>query len=155
MRLYLVRHGEAEPEHVNPERPLTQKGKEGVVQVAEFLRELGIRVPIIWHSVKKRAEETARIIAETASPNAELTRRKNLSPNDPVNGIREEIERQRLDLMIVGHLPFLPALAVDLLGVEAPAELLRLPEAGVVCLQRSGSKWQMVWMTSPERLQNR
>ena len=66
MKLYLVQHGEAEPKEANPERPLTEKGLSDVKKAASLLANSVLKVDMILHSGKKRAEQTARTIADTA-----------------------------------------------------------------------------------------
>lgn len=110
MKLYLVQHGEATTNEVNPSRPLTEKGKQDVSNTAKFLKSAGIKVDIIWHSTKTRAMETAHIMTKELLPKEGTQQRDGLAPNDLVNKWAEEIVSQNKDLMIVGHLPFLQRL---------------------------------------------
>ena len=59
MKLYLVQHGEACAEDVDPERPLTAQGRADVERLAAFLQQAGIQVGRVIHSGKLRAEQTA------------------------------------------------------------------------------------------------
>ena len=54
-RFYLVRHGEAKAEDVDPAQSLTDQGHEMVKRVAVWAVEAGVQVDQIWHSGKKRA----------------------------------------------------------------------------------------------------
>ena len=101
MRVYLVQHGEANPEEVDPERRLTKKGAEEVRKVARFLGSLNLALDALWHSGKTRAEETAGILASALS--AEACRRDGLAPKDPVAPVQQAIIEAGGDLMIVGH----------------------------------------------------
>ena len=57
MHIYLVQHGEAKPEEIDPERRLTENGTRAVQKVADFLRKSsGLEVDTIWHSGKPRAQ---------------------------------------------------------------------------------------------------
>ena len=82
MRVYLVRHGDAEKKAVHPERPLTAKGRSDVEKVAKFagprIRDLGA----IWHSTKTRARESAEILAKHVRSRDGLIERRDLSPGD-------------------------------------------------------------------------
>ena len=52
MVLYLVQHGEAEREEINPARPLTGKGRDDVRKVALFAAGAEVRVErILWRSM--------------------------------------------------------------------------------------------------------
>src|SRR5207247_11105959 len=63
MRVYLVQHGKAKPAEEDPSRGLTGEGYAEVKQIADFLAGLRITVSLIQHSGKKRAEETAHLLA--------------------------------------------------------------------------------------------
>jgi len=62
MKLYLVRHGDAVFDQVDSTRPLNEKGKADVLKVAMHLKEGVPHIESIFHSGKKRAEQTAEII---------------------------------------------------------------------------------------------
>ena len=106
MRLYLMQHGEATPEDVNPSRPLTPKGSQEIQKTASFLAQMNLGPISIRHSGKLRAQQTAEIIAAPLRPGCQVRQGENLSPNDPVRNLIEEIGKRKTDLMIVGHLPF-------------------------------------------------
>ncbi|HUX21602.1 MAG TPA: histidine phosphatase family protein, partial [Spirochaetia bacterium] len=61
--LYLIRHGEAKDSGEDPKRDLSAQGEHHAAQAGEFLARHGISIDTIWHSGKRRAEHTARIIA--------------------------------------------------------------------------------------------
>ena len=59
------------------------------------------------------------------------------------------MERLQSNLVIVGHLPQLGRLvSVLLLGSER--DLLDLPSAGLVCLERTADSWLINWFLAPE-----
>jgi phosphohistidine phosphatase len=68
MERYLVQHGEAKPETEDPERPLTEKGVEAVRRMATWAAQVGVRAVQIRHSGKRRAEQTATLLAERLDP---------------------------------------------------------------------------------------
>lgn len=150
MKLYIVRHGEAVSEHVNPQRPLSPAGREEVVQVAQFLKKANAHVDQIYHSPLKRAEETAQIIKEISHPSAKLMV-KAVSPNDNINPIIEELAKRKEDLMIVSHLPFLPKLISHLVVKDENLNVIGLGTSCVVAMYRDNNQlWQIVWLVSPE-----
>jgi phosphohistidine phosphatase len=151
MGLYLVQHGEAVPDTVDPNRPLTPKGKADVIKIAGFLKRK-INVDIIWHSTKLRARETAELFAEALIPEHGLAEKEGLAPNDPVNKIKEDILiRKHEHLMIVGHLPFLIKLASLLLAGSESANSVIFRNAGVVCLEQTDKRnWAVAWNVIPE-----
>ena len=115
MRLYLIRHGISLPEEKDPEKSLSQEGKEQTQKIAEFLKTKSVKVDAIWHSPKLRAIQTAQIISKSIFC-PEIQERDDLNPLDSVEKFPEEIQSLNKDFMIVGHLPFLQKLASLLLS---------------------------------------
>jgi phosphohistidine phosphatase len=153
VRLYLVRHGEAVPQNVHPERPLTAAGRASVARTAEFLDRAGLRVDSIVHSTKARARETAELLAERLGSGAPIQEHQGLAPLDPVEPIAAEAERWTSDRMLVGHLPFMERLTARLLTGDADREGFAFAAGSVACLQRRGAgEWILVWMIPPELL---
>ena len=150
MSLYLVQHGEATSEEVNPLRPLSEKGRSDGVKVAGFMKNAGVKAGEIWHSTKLRAKETAGILAETLVLKA--IEKEGLAPNDPPALWIEEINKARESIIIVGHLPFLQRFASLLLTGSESREVVRFRQGGVVCLEKTDSGWSIAWMVTPELL---
>ncbi|MCP4708620.1 MAG: phosphohistidine phosphatase SixA, partial [Planctomycetes bacterium] len=59
MRLYLVRHATAQPDHLDPRRPLSERGLQEAAKIAAFIRNKNIKIGALWHSTKLRAIQTA------------------------------------------------------------------------------------------------
>jgi phosphohistidine phosphatase len=154
MKLYLIQHGEATTEQIDPSRPLTAQGQSDVQKVASFLWEVTMGPFAILHSGKTRARQTAEIIAAQLSPICQLKEREGLAPNDPVGPLAKEISGMADDLMIVGHMPFLGKLASMLLVGSELKNLVAFRQGGVVCLQRNEDQtWQVAWMVTPQLLE--
>ncbi len=155
MHLYLVQHGEAMPKEIDPDPGLTEKGANDVQRIASFLKALGIRVDAIWQSGKRRASETANILASHLEVEQGIVQhRPGLAPLDPVTPIGHALTSAQQDLMIVGHLPFLSRLVSYLIiGNEEPS-LVRFCYGAVVCLSRSSSEaaWMVSWMIIPQHV---
>ena len=174
MKLYLVQHAKAALKQVDPERPLTEEGRQDIQRVAAFIKPLNLCVDYLWHSGKRRAVQTAEILAEVVEINKTQTIHDGLGPNDDVAVIRSELAsaeprktngnlRGQQDVMIVGHLPFLSKLASLLLGGSEPrpcergegesANTVAFKQGGIVCLRRGEeNRWQIDWMVTPELL---
>lgn len=153
MRLYLAQHAKAASKESDPQRRLTEEGLRDVQKVAEFIAPLDLCVDYLWHSGKKRAEQTAEILAEVIKVNKEHTARDGLGPNDDVAALKNELLLSKEDVMIVGHLPFLSKLTSLLLTGSESANTVAFKNAGIVCLNRSNEdKWQLQWMIIPELL---
>jgi phosphohistidine phosphatase len=151
MKLYLVQHGEATTEEVDPSRPLTAKGQSDVQKIASFLKGAGLSPMVIFQSGKTRARQTAEILATQLGPDFQVKEREGLTPHDPVKALANEMSGVGDDLMIVGHLPFLGKLASTLLAGAELKNLVAFRQGGLVCLQRNEDKtWQLAWMVTPE-----
>lgn len=151
MRLYLVRHANAVSSEVDSQRPLSERGREDIGKVAEFLKPLGLGVDYLWHSGKKRAEQTAEVMAEVVEVRIELAAHSFLAPNDDVAQIKDEIETAKQDVMIVGHLPFMGKLASLLLTGNEYAAKVAFRAGGIVCLESDDrGKWLIDWMVTPQ-----
>ena len=149
MRLYLAQHGEAKSEAEDPERSLTMRGEEETRKISDAAKRLGIRPSRIYHSGKKRAEQTARIIGEAINLSAQLGR--GLNPNDDVRPWVERISGEAEDLMIVSHLPFLEKLASFLVCGDERAKAVMFRYSAIVCLERSVSgRWSVNGVIKPE-----
>jgi phosphohistidine phosphatase len=151
MRLYLVQHGEANPEEVDPSRGLSAKGQADVQKVAEFLKPLNLSVQAVRHSGKKRAVQTADILAQSLISADGVVQHAGLAPMDPVDAIRREVESDAtFDLMLVGHLPFMGKLASLLTADSETADVVAFRNGGVVCLERDDSgTWRVLWIVTP------
>jgi phosphohistidine phosphatase len=178
MRVYLVQHGEAEEKTVNPERPLTVKGRADVTLVATFLKKAAIRPEMVLHSGKQRAQETAELFAGILGCGS-VEPRDGLAPMDPVLPVDYYLQGVGQSVMLVGHLPFMDKLASFLLaddnedsgtvafqmGAVEFQGIWRRPDwsgtvafqmGGVVCLEQGpNTSWSIQWAVNPELLRAR
>lgn len=153
VKLYLIQHAKAAPSDTDPERSLTGEGLRDIQKVAEFIKPLNLCVDHLWHSGKKRAEQTADILAEAIEANKGVHAHDGLAPNDDVTALADELAAAAQDIAIVGHLPFLAKLASLLLTGYQSANTVAFRNAGIVCLTRSDeNQWQINWMVIPEVL---
>jgi phosphohistidine phosphatase len=152
MKLYLVQHGEAKSEVEDPERSLTAKGEGEVRGVSKKATGLNIRPSKLYHSGKLRARKTAEIIADALKiPDLPIQAVQGLNPNDNVRPWAERILKEREDLMLVGHLPFLEKLTSLLLCGNEMARLVLFRYGAIVCLdQKEDEGWAVRWILTPE-----
>ncbi len=137
MYLILVRHGQAVSETEDPLRPLSACGVEEIKKTALLLSLMGLSVSRILCSQKERARQTAGIIQELFCPDAELLVRPGLAPNDPVEGMIEDLFRQNQNICVVGHLPYLPCLVAGLMARQDRRSVLKFNTGTAVVLQRT------------------
>jgi len=145
MKLYLVRHGE-----VDPDKSLSKTGREETESVAAYLQKCGIDIDEIIHSVKPRAKQTAEILGELLAPEVTLIEREGLEPMDPIESIIEEIKTFDRNVMLVGHLPFMERLLSVLLFKEERFSPVIFCGSCIVCLEGEGTTWTISWVVSPQ-----
>ena len=150
MDLFLVQHGEAKPKAEDPDRSLTDAGAEATRRMAAWAAGSGLRVDRIEHSGKRRAEQTAEILAEGLKPAKSAIAVSGLKPNDDVRPVAETLQAQEATIMLVGHLPFMSRLASLLLAGEPEAGVVRFQTSGIVCLSREEGEWSLSWAVTPE-----
>jgi len=147
VRLYLVRHGKAVAEEVDPARPLSAAGRLEVEGVGRVLARMQVRPAAVIHSGKLRARQTAEILADALGTRDTLEEGADLTPNaDPRPWVARVDERP--EAMLVGHLPHLGRLVARLAGAPDREELVWLDLATVVCLSRPvpPERWSIGWI---------
>ena len=149
MRLYLVQHAEALPEDVNPDRPLSEVGRQHVNDVATMAARLDVSVKEIRHSGKTRAQQTAEFFASQLSVDT-VVQADNLGPVDDVVPVAQEVDQLDAPIMLVGHLPFMERIAGQLLVGDAEQPVVQFNNAGLVCLEKEEERWQVLWILPPE-----
>ena len=146
--IYLVQHGKAFDERVDPERSLTPEGVEESRRVAAHLAKAGVKVAVVYHSGKKRARQTAEIFAEALGTGTE--EKDGLNPNDDPAIWAERLSTLD-EVMIVGHLPHLSRLASLLVVGNTEVPIVEFRYSGVVALTRT-PKWVVKWLLTPDIL---
>ena len=139
MRVFLVRHGEAQREEVDPERHLTERGAEVVRRIAAEAVDVGVQPTRILHSGKARARQTAEIWGGLAG--AGVAEADALAPNDDPAVWAARLDGETRDVMLVGHLPHLERLTGLLVRGDADQPVAGFPAGGLVILERTDSGW--------------
>jgi phosphohistidine phosphatase len=153
MEVYLVQHGAARSEAEDPSRPLTDEGRSGVEHLAEFLIPHRLELERVEHSGKLRARQTAEILAARLRPTHGMKEVTGLAPNDDLEPTRARLQRERENIMVVGHLPHLSRLVCRLLGLDIDRAVVRFQMGGVVRLDREeAGAWIVRWVLPPEVL---
>jgi phosphohistidine phosphatase len=150
MRLYLVQHGDAVPEQVDPQRPLSAAGRRDVEAIGRLLASAGVRSTRVVHSGKLRAQQTAELLAKACSPDHGVEAAAGLSPNDPVKPVARMVASLSADTMLVGHLPFMGRLAGRLVTGDEHVDVVAFVPGTVLCLEPAADdRWRVVWMVRP------
>jgi phosphohistidine phosphatase len=142
--LFLVHHAEAVDALVDPQRPLTAAGRTRAEQLARRALERGAKPAVIWHSGKLRARQTAEPFWRECNPLAEFSAARGLQPGDPPEWMKDVVDSDQRDIMLVGHLPHLARLHSILLSGEALDEL-QFPLHGIVALRQQDAGWSELW----------
>jgi phosphohistidine phosphatase len=150
MKIYCVRHGEAEEADINLERPLTECGRVGVEKLARFMGEAGLHVDHMLHSPKLRAVETAKLFARYLNADQINECATLLDEYNDVNPIIDMVPMWHGDTMLVGHLPFMYKLISGLVVQNADFyPIVNYPPGTVVCLDRYNDRWIISWVLNP------
>ena len=121
MKCVLVHHAEAVGPDVDPQRPLSARGRDQAERVAQDLRDAGVVPAAIWHSGKLRARQTAETCLRVCNPFAEFRMIRGLRSEDPPDWVRDELATESRDILLVGHMPHIRRLAVLLApGADVP-----------------------------------
>jgi phosphohistidine phosphatase len=147
--IYLVRHGEAKPKSEDPQRGLTDAGRQAVERLASWAGAVGLRVDEIRHSGKRRAEQTAEILAHSLSPAIGPHTCPGLDPEDDVLPVAEALAGEPRNVMIVGHLPFLDYLVAQLVAGDFERGLVLFEPATLVRLLREDEDWLIDCVVHP------
>jgi phosphohistidine phosphatase len=151
MKLYLVQHADAEAKEADPQRPLSGRGLMNIRRVASFLaRKETTKVSHILHSGKRRAEQTAEILAAELLPGS-VTATDGLNPLDDPAIWTGRLAETNEDLMLVGHLPHLGKLAAQLVTGDAEQQPITFRMGGAFCLARDDDgNWSVCWGIVPD-----
>jgi phosphohistidine phosphatase len=160
MNLYIIRHAIAVEEGAvgyesDSERPLTDKGRKKMRQVAKGLRSLGVDFDLILSSPYVRARETAEILVDIFKVKKKITFTENLIPMaNPELFIEEINQTYSVDsIAVVGHEPHLSTLIGILVAENAKIDVTL--KKGGVCyitaddLHHNDHRATLEWLLTP------
>jgi phosphohistidine phosphatase len=149
VEIFLVRHGEAESELVEPTQPLRERGRAGVTRVARHAARVKVTVAEIHHSTKLRARQTAEILAAHLTPLRGLREVDYLAPTAGPGMAQDIVESAVEPLMLVGHLPHLARLASLLVVGDPNREVVRFQAGAMARLECGEHGWALSWILTP------
>jgi len=126
MEIYLMQHGESFTKNTDPERSLTPQGEEQIHLSAKALKKLGVKLDLVISSPKKRARQTAQIVAmEIGYPQDSIEVTEALEPTVPAQEFLSYLASQNLknQVFLAGHLPSLGKIASALLSNASPVSI--------------------------------
>jgi phosphohistidine phosphatase len=131
VRLYLVRHAEAEPGDPDELRPLTASGREAARALGAQLAAEGARPEVVLTSPLLRARETGAELGRALAAEPETDER--LAPGATAEDVRLAIAGRGDEVVVVGHQPDCSRIAAELGGGPEPS----FPPAGFALLEIS------------------
>jgi phosphohistidine phosphatase len=149
MRLYFLRHGEADwPDWRKPddERTLTKRGKKEMREIGKFLVRAKVRPDLILTSPLPRASQTAEIAAGYLK--IKCREETVLEPGFGKRELERLLEKYPEEtLMLVGHEPDFSSLIGALTGAS-----LKLSKAGLalVDVDLPDGSGRLLWLVPPK-----
>lgn len=126
------------------QRPLSSHGLAQAEALAARAKAAGACPAEIWHSGKLRARQTGEAYLRACNPFAAFRMARGLLPDDPPEMMGLVLDAESRDVMIVGHMPNIAALASRLAGRDAA-----FPVHGAVCFERMAEgAWIERWRLS-------
>ncbi len=151
MQLYFVQHGEALAKDVDPDRPLSDKGRTDIKRLATWLAAHNVKVAQILHSGKTRARQTAQLLESLLVPGGQIRRGEGLAPNDSPDAFLGSLGDSKKDSLIAGHMPFV-ARVVSLAIADAPdRQLVEFQPGSVAGIVRDEEgPWRLFLFAQPQ-----
>ena len=144
MRVFLVHHAEAVGPGVDAQRPLSAAGRRQAEWLAAHAKDRGVKPSQIWHSGKLRSRQTAEAFLLACNPFASFKLVRGLRPEDPAMWVQDSLEGEEGDVLLVGHMPSLPALARALAGID------QFPLNSMIAVERTGARhYEELWRAQP------
>lgn len=163
MPLYLVRHADALHGRPDAARPLSETGKADASRLGAFLAASGVFAPVqLWHSPLLRARQTAELIARELPKQPALVETAGLLPEDDPAEIakRAAANSTSLTVALVGHEPFMSALATLLVRGKPARLIFDVRKGAVLAFERTGmhhkktglERWYALWQLTPDMI---
>lgn len=152
MKLYLVRHAEAEDasDTVSDEdRQLTDAGRSRTEAAAQAMRRMGLRPQHIYSSPRARAVQTAKIIGEALKAPVAIHAAVDFAFDvQAVESLSSGLD-EGAELMFVGHDPSISKVVSDLTGANVVMKKGTLARIDVVTIA-SPLRGRLVWLVAPK-----
>lgn len=148
MKLYFLRHAEAEESSNDFDRRLTERGKRRTETAAQVLLRLGITPTAIYSSPRLRAKETAEIVADVLGMDVTITDRLDfMFELEDVEALADT-HNEDDELLFVGHNPSFAEVVGDLSGGDVVMKKGGLARVDVVGWG-TPIEGQLIWLIAP------
>lgn len=153
MRIYIVQHGDALAKDIDPDRPLSEKGRHDVELLEEYLATHNVEIAQIFHSGKTRARETAEILRPLLVDGGSVDARDDLAPNDSPEALLRDMQSRDDPALVAGHMPFVARAVSQALTGEPDHELVQFLPGSVAGLERgTDASWRLFMFIRPDIL---
>jgi len=157
MEIYLMQHGESYSKDKDPERGLTPQGEEQIHLSGKALKKMDVHFDLIISSPKKRARQTAEIIArELGYPQDGIEVTETLEPTVPAEDALSYLTSYSLKnrIFLAGHLPSLGKIASALMSDKAQVSV-HFEMGGMVRIdveELPAHNGNLHWLLTPDQL---
>lgn len=160
MELYLMQHGLSLSKELDPEQPLSPVGRDQVQKAARAARLMGLNFDLMVTSPKKRAQQTAALLAEAVDyPTGGIRVTdavKAMTPWASTLAYLEEMQ-QRFELQrvcIVGHMPSIGEIvsAIITSGCKAAVQIENAGICRLDILDFQRPAGSLIWYMGPQQL---
>jgi phosphohistidine phosphatase len=153
MRLFVLQHGEAVPDEVDPERPLSERGQQDMERLRDWLAARSLRVDRVLHSGKTRARQTAERVTPALLPGGACQHGPGLQPRDDPRAWIAGLAGHAGDMLLVSHMPFVEELVAGLVMGDPGGHGVRFSPGTLVILEgEPGKTWQILCVLPPALL---
>ena len=145
--VYFVQHGIAHIKDIDPNRGLSDIGREQVLRVAANLHNHNIEIHKICHSGKLRALETAKLFSDILSVD-NVCELNSMNPNDNPAELISQINTDAV--MYIGHLPHLQKVLDQLLPNEVNQKVPSFQNSAVACVEIEQQTATLKWFITAD-----
>ncbi len=153
MRLYIVQHGDSVPKDVDPDRPLSDRGRADIQRLTEWLSSHNVQIEQILHSGKTRAKETAELLRPLLKSPSHFYEGQGLAPNDSPEAFLHQLTDPKKDTLVASHMPFVARTVSQALTGAPDRQLVEFVPGSVAGIEHSeGASWRLFMFARPELL---
>jgi len=152
MKLYCIRHGQAESSVLDNKRQLTDMGQKEIHAMGKFLAAQKISITDLLHSPKLRAQETAEILMSYVHPKT-MKATAVLSHEACANTLADHVREWKQPTLLVTHMPLIASIVNRLLFKETLSwPVVEFQPGTITCLHRRRDQWTIQWVVSPNEI---
>lgn len=144
MLIWLVRHGDAEIRGQDDLRELTPEGSRAIEALGRRVADRSDGMRAVYHSGKRRAEQTAAILASSIHLSAPRTEEL-LRPNADPFEVARWIESLEEPVVLVTHLPLVERLAGVLISGSPEVPVLAFSTGTIAAIEKESGGWKLAW----------